>query len=78
MNYYVKILIDRLEWTEDDTLLVGYYRNMKLIVRVKDDNIIDVTGWVYVDDDWDIMYELIDSMNEIKYYIKKKYLYEPN
>lgn len=75
MNYYVKILIDRLEWVEDDTLLIGKYRNMKLIVKVNNDIIIDVTGWVYRDDDWYIMYELMDNLNKIKYLIEQKYLY---
>lgn len=75
MNYYVETLIDRLEWVEDDTLLIGKYRNMKIIVKVNNNIIIDVTGWVYRDDDWDIMYELMDNLNEIKYLIEQKYLY---
>ncbi len=75
MNYYIEILIDRLEWVEDDTLLVGKYRNMKMKVKVKGNEVLDVDGWVYRDDDWDIMYEIIDHLNEIKYLIEQKFLY---
>jgi len=75
MKYYIKILIDRLEWVEDDTLLVGKYRNMKMKVKVKGNEVLDVDGWAYRGEDWDIMYEIIDHLNEIKYLIEQKFLY---
>lgn len=76
MNYYIEILIDRLEWIEDDTLLKDRYRNMKLYVTVINNVIQSIDGWIYHNDDWDCMYELIPIEKELKEIITKKYLYE--
>lgn len=75
MNCCIKKLINSLEWVEDDTLLVGKYSNMKLHVKVKDDIITDTFGYVFIEDDWNLMYELLEYKSEVESLITKKYLY---
>jgi len=74
MRYYIEILIDRLEWIEDDYKLESKYRNMTMEVIVHEEEVINIEGFVYNNDDWDIMYELGIDNEEIKKSIKEKFL----
>lgn len=76
MQYYIEKLVERLEWVEGDLLLKGTYRNMKLYVKVLGNKVLEITGWIYHNDDWDIMYELIPLEKELVELITKTYLYE--
>lgn len=74
MPDYIKYLIQDLSLRPGTNKLVGKYKTMKLDVTVKEGKVIDLCGWVYRKDDWDIMYDILREKNRIIEVVAKKYL----
>ena len=76
MDSNIKKLVESLEWIEGDILLKGKYLNMKLEVKVGESDIEGIEGWIYHKEEWDVMYELIPIMDELKDMIIEKFIPE--
>lgn len=63
-----------LQWSKDKTKLESNYKNAKMTVLIKNNDITDITGWGYNNDDWDIMYDIVEKESEIKNFVTNKFL----